>query len=500
MSESVPHAFSLPPIDGVAPMVVHLAAEYYPYARTGGLAEAAWGLHRYQHRRGLLSTAIVPLYRVAQKHIRSLEPLGDPYTLHFGERSETFQAWRERDPASETPTVFIQHDGFFDHDGIYGLAGKDFPDNHRRFSGFAAAALAALPRITDGPVVLHAHDWHSALAAVYLRSWWGGDPWYARIPVVMSVHNGGYQGHFGPEIIPDLGLPWSLFTPDALEWYGKTNFLKGGLTHTDVATTVSPAHSRELRTPDGGFGLQQVYQQMGDRFTGILNGIDLETWNPRTDEFIAAHYSRADLSGKAKCKADMQRRFGLPENPDITLIALAGRMVTQKGLTIVVDNEAIFQSKAQFVFLGSGEQRFEDAFARLRASHPERVAFETKFSDELEHVLMAGADIFLMPSQYEPCGLTQMRAQHYGTIPVARRVGGLADTIDDGVTGFLFDAFDERGVLGGLWRAVNEHRCPDAWMEMQRAAMTRDFGWDRVAETYLALYAQAITHAASRRA
>ncbi len=496
MTELAPLA--LPLIDAESPTVVHLSAEYYPYARTGGLAEAAWGLHRFQHRRGIPTTAIVPLYRAARKHVRNLQPLGEPYTLYFGARAETFQVLREFDPASETPTCFIQHDGFFDRDGIYGERGQDYPDNHRRFSGFAAAAIAALPRITSGPVLLHAHDWHCGLAPVYLRHWWGGDRWFDRIPVVLSVHNAGYQGHFGAEIMPDLGLPWSLFTLDRLEWYGKTNFLKGGLTHTDVATTVSPAHSKELRTPDGGFGLQDVFQAMGDRFTGVLNGIDLDTWNSRTDPHIAAPYSRADLSGKAVCKADMQRRFGLPLDPDITLIALAGRMVTQKGLELVVDNEALFDRRAQFVFLGSGERRFEDKLFRLQATMPERVAVETAFSDELEHVLMAGADLFLMPSQYEPCGLTQMRAQHYGTIPVARRVGGLADTIKDGITGFLFDAFDERGVLGGLWRAVTEHRGTAAWVEMQRAAMTSDFGWDRVAETYLDLYGRAIAIAAER--
>lgn len=182
------------------------------------------------------------------------------------------------------------------------------------------------------------------------------------------------------------------------------------------------------------------------------------------------------------------------------MVALAGRMVTQKGLELVVHNHALFQMSAQFIFLGSGEQRFEDAFARLRAAMPHRIATETAFSDELEHVLMAGADLFLMPSQYEPCGLTQMRAQHYGTLPVARRVGGLADTIDDGVTGFLFDAFEDRGLLGGMWRAMVEHGTESAWREMQLAAMTRDFGWDRVAERYSELYAQAIAHRAGRTA
>ena len=196
---NAPRQFVLPPVAGESPTVVHLAAEYYPYARTGGLAEAAWGLHRDQHRSGLRTMAIVPLYRAARQHIRHLEPAGDPFTLRFGPRAETFRLWRELDPASETPTCFLEHDGFFGRDGLYGERGADYPDNYLRFAAFAAASVAALPLVTGGPVLLHAHDWHAALAPVYLRTWWKGNPWFDRIPVVLSVHNGGYQGHFGPE-------------------------------------------------------------------------------------------------------------------------------------------------------------------------------------------------------------------------------------------------------------------------------------------------------------
>ncbi len=488
----------LPRIDGQAPMIVHLSAEYYPYARTGGLAEASWGLHRFQHRRGRATAAILPLYRTVRQHVRQLEPVGEPYTLDFGGRPETFRLLRDMDPASGTPTWFIAHDGFFDRDGIYGERGQDYPDNARRFAGFAAAAVAALPRLTDGPVLLHAHDWHAALAATYLRTWWGGQPWFDRIPVALSVHNGGYQGHFPADTVGDIGLPWRLFTFDHLEWYGKTNFLKGGLTHADVATTVSPTHARELCTDAGGFGLQAVYRGMGDRFTGVLNGIDQEAWDPRTDPQLTAHYGPDTLEAKRGCKAELQRRFGLPANPFVPVVALAGRMVTQKGLDIIVRNHGLFQLAAQFVFLGSGERRYEEALAQLRHAMPHRIGYEPAFRDDLEHVLMAGADIFLMPSQYEPCGLTQMRAQRYGTIPVARRVGGLADTIADAHTGFLFDAYEERAVTGALWRALTEHAAPAAWQEMQRAAMAQDFGWDRVADRYVEIYRLGAAHRAAQ--
>jgi starch synthase len=495
---NAPQRFALPLVTGEQPTIVHLAAEYFPYARTGGLAEAAWGLQRDQHRHGLRTMAIVPLYRTARQHIRRLEAAGDPFTLQFGARAETFRLWRELEPASETPTCFLEHNGFFDRDGLYGEQGSDYPDNYLRFAAFAAAAVAALPRVTSGPVLLHAHDWHAALAAVYLRTWFKGNPWYDRIPVVLSVHNGGYQGHFAASVIPEIGLPWDVFTPEKLEWYGKTNYLKGGLTHTDMATTVSPTHAKELRTPAGGFGLQEVFEWMGNRFTGVLNGIDQDVWNPATDPQVAANFSADDLDGKRACKLDLQRRLGLPENPFIPLVASIGRMATQKGLDIVVHNRPLFNIAAQYVFMGSGDKRLEDAVHALHNAMPSRVGVVTTFSDELEHVMIAGADLYLMPSQYEPCGLTQMRAQRYGTVPVARRVGGLADTIDDGLTGFLFDAFDDRALVGGMWRALTEHRAAKAWREMQREAMSRDFGWDRVAERYNDIYTRAITLTARR--
>ncbi len=488
----LPAAQPLPPIDGVTPTIVHVSAEYYPYARTGGLAEAAWGLHRLQHGRERPTAALLPLFRSTRSHLHTPAPVGEPVTLAFGARQERFQLWTDHQPASGTPSWFIENDGLFDRAGIYGEGGQDYPDNAFRFAAFAAAALALLPRVTPGPVMLHLHDWHAALAAVYLRTWFADDPWYRRIPVALSIHNGGYQGHFAPTILPEIGLPWDLFTFDQLEWYGKVNLLKGGLMFCDMATTVSPTHAQELRTAAGGFGLQDVYRWMGDRFTGILNGIDQAEWDPGHDRYAAAQYHPADLSGKAACKRALQDHFGLAPRADQPLIALAGRLVTQKGLDLVVDNDNLFGLDAQFVFLGSGEERFTRSLLMRQQAEPDRIGVATRFADDLEHALMAGADLFLMPSQYEPCGLTQMRAQRYGTLPVARRVGGLADTIDDGITGFLFDAYDERALAGGMWRALTDHADRANWRSLQHEAMQRDFGWERVAESYARIYSRAI--------
>jgi starch synthase len=263
------------------------------------------------------------------------------------------------------------------------------------------------------------------------------------------------------------------------------------LAYSDIAVTVSPTHSRELCTPDGGFGLHDMFIAMGDRLTGILNGIDPVLWNPATDPEIAANYTSDDLAGKRRCKAALQKAYGL--TPGHTpLFGMSARMVAQKGLDLILGADLLETSDAQFIFLGAGERRYHEALADLAAAAPDRVAVEFMFTDHVEHRLLAGADALLMPSQYEPCGLTQMRAQHYGTVPVARRVGGLTDSITDGVTGFLFDDYSPAGLEEAIGRAVDSYADRAAWRKLVRAAMARPFGWDRSAEQYVALYRRAL--------
>lgn len=467
---------------------MHLAAEYFPYARTGGLAEAVAGLARFQVMAGVRTAAVMPLHRAAREVAGPLEPVGDPFPVRLGGRVETARLLREVTPRAGARIHFIEHDGFYDRERLYGDAQGDFADNPERFAFLARAALQALPRIAGGPILLHAHDWHAALALAYLRTEFSADPWYAEIRTVLSVHNAGYQGHYPPDILPRLGFPWERFTWRELEWYGKVNLLKAGLVHADAAVTVSPNHAAELRTPAGGFGLQEVFDWMGDRFGGIINGIDQRAWDPATDPHIALPFSRHDLANKAACKAAMQGAFGLAVRPDLPAFVMAARLVTQKGIQILLESPALHHLPAQFVFLGAGEARFEEALTAVAHLHPGRVAVNTRFTDHLEHVLMAGADACLMPCQYEPCGLTQMRAQRYGALMVARRVGGLADTIEDGVTGFLFDDFQSEPMLGALVRALDTHSRPSEWRRMMAEAMDRDFSWERSVEEYLALY------------
>ena len=471
--------------------VVHVTAEYYPYARIGGLAEAVSGLTRFQKAAGLNVAAILPLYRTVRDIDPDLEPVGQPFAVPMGSHTEEARIFRVAGSHSGPQVFFIDHLGYFNRPGIYGENAIDYPDNARRFAFFALAAVTALPRLVPGPVVLHAHDWHTALSLVYLRTLMG-ERYSSEVTAVLSVHNPGYQGHFPPDVMPQIGLPWELYNWRQLEWYGKVNFLKGGLAFADFVTTVSPTQAGELRTAGGGFGLHDVFIWLADRLVGVLNGIDQRAWDPATDRQITAQYSAAKLEGKRRCKAALQRSFGLPQRRKVPLFGMTGRMVTQKGLDVILQSDDLLALDAQFVFLGSGEKQYETALVELASAAPDRVGVQLDFTDRLEHRLMAGADLFLMPSLYEPCGLTQMRAQLYGSPPIVRHVGGLADTVEDGATGFAFKPYTSDAFQEATFRALDCFTHPARWEAVMREGMARDFSWERSVATYLDVYRRAI--------
>jgi starch synthase len=329
--------------------VVHVAAEYVPFARTGGLAEAAANLAQFQSRMGIRSLAIVPLYRSAREQAGELEPVGEAFEVHLGSRRETVRILRQRDPLPFTTVYFVEHDGFFDRPKLYGDQRGDYSDNHLRFALFAQASVMELPAVNRGTVLLHAHDWHAALALAYLRTSFGSDPRYRRVGAVLSVHNAGYQGHYPAEAMADLGLPWELFNWRQLEWYGKLNLLKAGLVFADHVVTVSPNHAVELRTPEGGFGLQEVFAGLGSRFSGILNGIDVDVWDPARDPGIAAPFSDRDFSGKTACKLALQERFRLRKVCSVSLLDFAERMLFLTALALGVTEGGLLGHEAHVV-------------------------------------------------------------------------------------------------------------------------------------------------------
>ena len=484
--------------------IVHVVAELAPFARTGGLGEAVANLAKYQAKVGLTVAIVMPLYRQVRDVVHDLVPASEPYAVQVGPRVETSQlfesaALRARAGDGMPRVYFLANEYYFGREGIYGDSRGDYGDNDRRWAHFALASLNALPMVAQAPVLMHCHDWHTALAPAYLRAYDAGREFFRSTWSVITVHNAGYQGHFAPQSMPELGLPWEFFNPDMFEWYGHMNMLKGGLSCADAVTTVSPTHAHELRTAAGGFGLHEHFIAMRERFVGILNGIDNADWNPATDPHIAHNYSRSRLAPKKQNKAALQRLFGLPERPGTPVIGMSARMVAQKGLDLILGSPRFLSLDAQFIFLGQGEKRYVDILEELAALVPGRIGVQTHFTVEQEHRLLAGADMIVMPSQYEPCGLTQMRAQRYGTLPVARKVGGLADTIEDNVTGFLFDDYTQADFIAACARAIDHYRHPQVWTTMVKEAMARDFGWERSEAKYRELYRRAISSPRWRR-
>jgi starch synthase len=485
--------------DGTPAPVVHLVPELSPYARTGGLGEAVASLAKHQAASGIPITVFMPLYS-AVRNRTEVQPVGPAFSVAVGPRTETARIYEPTLPTeSGKPRVlFVESEEYFDRPGLYGDAAGDYPDNARRYALFSRAVLTALPRVMpQPPSIIHAHDWQTALASVFLKSEFHAHPYYDATRAVLSVHNAGYQGHFPEETLADIGLAPALYNSRQLEWYNRLNLLKGGLVFSDLVITVSPTHAHELRTEKGGFGLDGVFVALRDRLVGIVNGIDQEVWDPSTDSLIPRRYGPDNLLGKRRCRVALQRATGL-SRWQAPIFALTARLVAQKGLDLILGDPGYFAFDAQYVFLGHGEARYEAMLTELAERAPSRIAVKLDFTDEFEHLLLSGADMCLMPSQYEPCGLTQMRAQRYGTIPVARRVGGLADTIEDGVTGFLFDDYTPTDFMRCAMRAVDQYRETESWEDMMREAMARDFGWEKSAARYLTVYRRVLSQATSR--
>lgn len=476
----------------LTPRILHVTAELWPYAWSGGLGHAVADLADQQAQNGRDVTVVTPLYAAARSAAGQVWPACEPFRVHYAGADVLIQCVESQRRRNGPRVIFVDHPAAFDRAGLYGENGSDYADNASRFALLSLAAIEFARRMNGGrQLVVHSHDWHAALAPVYMRAVRSWDADLARVASVASVHNAGYQGLFSRETLGAIGLPDSLWSFDAMEWHGNLSFLKGALKFADIVTTVSETHADEIRSEVGGFGLHDAFRSLGDRLVGIRNGIDQRRWDPATDREIPARFHVADLRGKARCKADLQLAGRLPR-AEVPLFAMSARMVRQKGVDLVLGSRAVRESKAQFVFLGQGEPGYEAALGTLAQELPGRVAARTSFCDRFEHQLLAGADYLLMPSLYEPCGLTQMRAQRYGTLPVARRVGGLAETVEDGATGFLFDDFSVEGLDGAVERAIVAFRNPGEHAERMVRAMGRDFSWQRPLAQYDEVYRRAM--------
>lgn len=475
--------------------VLHAAAEVFPLVKTGGLADVVGALPQALRRQGADIRLVLPGYPAIvdavlhQKTVAELGPL-------FGAARVALRLGTM--PYSHVPVYVIDAPWLYRRaGGPYQAAdGSEWPDNLQRFAllGWMAAHLAAGELDPEWqPDVVHAHDWHAALACAYVAAHPG-----ATAASVFTVHNLAYQGLFASHDFAQLGLPLHFMQSHGLEFHGQLSFMKAGLKYARRITTVSPSYAREIATHEFGCGLDGVIRIRGGDVSGILNGVDGEVWNPATDSALAARYSAADLAGKPRNKLALQQEMGQQPRAGAPLFGVVSRLTAQKGLDLVLAAlPALLRQGAQLVVQGSGDPVLEAAFGAAAHAHPGQVAVRVGYDESLAHRLIAGADVMLVPSRFEPCGLTQLYALRYGTLPLVRRVGGLADTVvdadegalrDNRATGFAFDAATPAALEAAIERAVGLFAQPDRWRALMRSAMAQDFSWDGAARRYLDLY------------
>jgi starch synthase len=476
--------------------IAFLAPEVAPYAKTGGLADVAGALPPGLSRAGLDVTVFMPFYgEVKRKGLRLIKVLADQ-PLAWDGGTERFQVWA--DPTTPYPVCFIEHDGYFDRDGLYGDAAGDYPDNGERFAFFAKAAMESLKALPFEADIVHVHDWQAAMALAYLRRTYADDPFYSRMRSVCTIHNLAYQGLFAPSILAAIGLPERLFHFEELEFWGRVSFLKAGIIYADAVTTVSPRYSREIQTPEFGFGLDGLLRTRTDRLLGILNGIDDSAWNPAADPLLPARYSAADPAGKALCKRELLKEFGLPAmRKEQPVFGFVSRLVGQKGPDILVDAlGGLLSLGARLVVLGEGDAALQNALLAARQRYPSFVGVKIGFDETLARRIFAGSDLLLIPSRFEPCGLTQMYGLKYGAVPLVRATGGLDDSIQEfdpaaGTgNGFKFEEAVPAALIAAARRAVAVYGQKPVWARIMANGMSADFSWERSTRLYADLYAQ----------
>jgi starch synthase len=465
--------------------VVMLASEAQPFAKTGGLADVLGALPPALARLGCNVAVILPKYH----GVPSAAPI-DTFTVTVGGYGHTVNI-EEAPMADGARALLVDCPELFARDSLYGPNNTEYPDNPRRFALFARAALEHIAHDGRRPDIVHVHDWQAALAPVYLKTRYATDPVLAGLRSVLTIHNLAYQGNFPPDWLPRLDLGWDQFTIDRMEFWGRASFLKGGVNAADWITTVSPRYAEEIQTPTGGFGFDGIVRARRDRLTGILNGIDTREWDPMRDANLPQPFDINDLSGKKAAKAAVLAQYRLPTDDEALarpLVGLVSRMVDQKGLNLIAAIGNELPKIASFVVLGTGEPRYQDFWLRLAAAHPARIGVRIGFDESLAHLIEGGADMFLMPSQFEPCGLNQMYSLRYGTVPVVRAVGGLVDTVREGQTGFVVPEHTPASLLSTLQRAVTAFADPMGWRALQAAGMALDHSWDRSAAEYVKIY------------
>ncbi len=464
--------------------ILMVASEAAPFAKTGGLADVVGSLPASLHRIGEDVAVLLPRYRAVA--VEGARRIYDYMPIWMGDVYYNTSVYQV---GESVPYYFLDCPELYDREGMYGNSRGDFPDNYIRYAVLSRAALEVARRIFR-PQVIHCHDWQSALVPAYIHTVLAADPTFIGIKTLLTIHNLGYQGLFPPEVLAEVGLPATLFRPEALEFFGRVNFMKAGILFSDAINTVSQAYAREIQTREYGWGLDGLLRSRSAALSGILNGADYSQWNPESDPYLPAHYSRADLSGKRVCKRALLSEFGFvdPAAQDRPLIGMVTRLAGQKGADLIAQvGEDLAKEDLSLVALGAGEPIYEKILRDLAAAHPDNIAVRIGYDEGLAHRIEAGADMFLMPSRYEPGGLNQLYSLRYGTIPIVRATGGLDDTIEE-ATGFKFQEYSSAALLEAIRAALAEFRRPDQWSARVGRAMSKDFSWDVSAREYANLY------------
>ncbi len=486
-------AFAILPL--VSYRVLFVTAEYAPLAKTGGLADVSTALSRFLHGRGDDVRVFLPFYRRIAEQSLALAPVEflQNLELRLGPHLYRYRILTGAAPGSELKLYFVDCPALFDRPGVYSAD----DDEHRRFLALTRAALESAQRMGFAPHVLHCNDWHTAFGPLWLKTSYAWDRLFAATRSVLTIHNIGYQGVFGAEHADELGLgdaAW-LLHQDQLK-AGRINSMLHGVLYADLVSTVSPTYAREICTPEYGLGLDPFLRSRGDRLVGILNGVDYDEWDPARDRYLPIHFSRDDLTGKAALKRAFAERLGLRTGPGTMLLGLVSRLVTQKGIELLpaVLPAILGRRDCALVALGSGERQYEEFLAALERSFPGRVVYHRGYSEELAHWIEAASDAFLMPSLYEPCGLNQMYSLRYGTVPIVRRTGGLADSVSlyspahGAGTGIVFENYDAAALRWAVESALELYGQPQHWRQLMANAMAEDFSWQRQGALYIDAY------------
>lgn len=476
--------------------VAIVTSEAVPFSKTGGLADVTGTLFKEYLEMGVDAFLFVPLYKKTLEQFEgNIHDTGIAIDIPLAKafrkcRVFTLKMQGVKGKGQER-VFFISNDEYFGRDELYATPYGDYPDNDQRFVFFCKSVLDVLKRLNIDINVIHCNDWQTGLIPLYLKTIYGNADVFRKTISVITIHNLGYQGIFPPQTMEIIGLGWEFFNMDGLEFYGNVNLLKAGIVGADIITTVSRTYAKEILSPESGFGLDGILRKRADRIYGILNGIDYKEWNPSADNFLPCTYNKNRLSGKTKCKAELLKKLSLKSDTDTPLISFIGRLSGQKGIDIFADAiPEIIARGVNIVIIGKGEDYFQTLLNSIKGRFAKRLFFYSGFDEAIAHLAYAGSDMLLMPSKYEPCGLGQMIAMRYGTIPIGRKTGGLTDTIEDGQTGFLFDEYSSKGLMSGVNRALLCYADKEAWQRMIKIVMSKDFSWERSAKLYLELYSK----------